>query len=98
MTLGGFGELTLDEARSLARKRLVEIEDGRDPLAERRQRNSAPTFRDLEQMYLTRHASLKKSRANDEGILNYHLAHLRPRKLTSLTRDEIARLHSRIGT
>lgn len=98
MTLGGFGELTLDEARSLAKKRMVEIDDGRDPVAERRQRHHAPTFHDLEQMYLTRHAALKKSRANDEAILNHRLAHLRPPKLASITQDDIARLHSRLGT
>lgn len=98
LTLGRFGEMTLDEARANAKKRMVEIDEGRDPVAERRQRNIAPTFRDLEQIYLTRHAAVKKSRANDEAILNHHLAYLRPRKLVSITRDEIARLHSRIGT
>lgn len=98
LTIGRFGEMTLDEARANAKKRMVEIDEGRDPVAERRQRNIAPTFGDLEQMYLTRHAALKKSRANDEAILNHHLAYLRPRKLLSITRDEIARLHSRIGT
>ncbi|MBI4001064.1 MAG: site-specific integrase [Nitrospira defluvii] len=98
LTLGRFGEMTLDEARAIAKKKMVEIDEGRDPVAERRQRSIAPTFRDLEQMYLTRHAALKKSRANDEAILNHHLAYLRPRKLVSITRDEIARLHSRIGT
>lgn len=98
LTLGRFGEMTLDEARANAKKRMVEIDDGRDPVTERRQRSIAPTFHDLEQMYLTRHAALKKSRANDEAILNHHLSYLRPRKLVTITRDEIARLHSRIGT
>ena len=98
LTLGRFGEMTLDEARALAKKRMVEIDEGRDPVAERRQRNIAPTFRDLEQMYLTRHAALKKSRANDEAILNHHLSYLRPRKLATITREEIAHLHSKIGT
>src|SRR5574340_364129 len=98
MTLGRFGEMTLDEARANAKKRMVEIDEGRDPVAERRQRSIAPTFHDLEKMYLTRHAALKKSRANDEAILNHHLSYLRPRKLVTITRDEIARLHSKIGT
>ena len=98
LTLGRFGEMTLDEARANAKKRMVEIDEGRDPVAERRQRSIAPTFHDLEQMYLTRHAALKKSRANDEAILNHHLSYLRPRKLVTITRYEIARLHSKIGT
>src|SRR5574340_1384147 len=62
MTLGRFGEMTLDEARANAKKRMVEIDEGRDPVAERRQRSIAPTFHDLEKMYLTRHAARSEER------------------------------------
>jgi hypothetical protein len=47
-TLGRYGELTVDQARALAQKRMVEIHDGRDPIAERHQRRQAPTFSDFE--------------------------------------------------
>jgi hypothetical protein len=93
MTLGRYGTMTLDDARSIVRKRMAEIDEGRDPVAERRKLNQAPTFHDLEQMYLTRHVALKKSRANYEGLLTHHLADWRPRRLASITREDIARLH-----
>ncbi len=97
-TIGRYGDLTLDEARVKARKEIVAILDGRDPVAERQDRRVAPTFKDLETAYLERHAIRKVSQANDRGVLNHHLAHLRPRRLTTITRDEIARLHLRLGT
>lgn len=98
LSLGRYGELTLEQARALALKRMVEIREGRDPVAERRQRQQSPTFGDLEKMFLERHVSRKKSQANDRAIFNHHLANWRTRKLHTITRDDIARLHSRIGT
>ncbi len=98
LTLGRYGPMTLDQARQLAQKRMVEINEGRDPVQERQQRQIAPTFGDLETMYLARHAVLKKSIKNDRAILNHHLAHWRSRKLRSITREDMARLHSQVGT
>lgn len=98
ITLGRFGPMTIDQARELAQKRIVEINEGKDPAEERRQRQHAPTFGDLEQMYLARHAAQKKSAANDKAILNHHLAHWRTKRLTTITRDDIARLHTKLGT
>jgi integrase len=98
ITLGRYGPMTVDGARALAQKRIVEINEGRDPAEERRQRQHAPTFGDLVGMYLTRHAALKKSAANDRAILNHHLAHWRTKKLNTITREDIARLHTKIGT
>lgn len=98
ISLGRYGPMTVEIARELAQKRIVEINEGKDPAEERRQSIHAPTFGDLEQMYLARHASRKKSAANDRAILNHHLASWRTRKLNTITRNDIARLHSRIGT
>lgn len=98
ITVGRYGPMTVEQARKLAQKRIVEISEGRDPAQERQQRREAPTFGDLEQMYLARHAPLKRSIKNDLSILNHHLAPWRSRKLVTITRDEIARLHSKIGT
>jgi hypothetical protein len=51
MTLGGFGALTLDEARSLAEKRTVEIDEGRDPVPSVLGSGIMPLpFHDLEQI------------------------------------------------
>jgi integrase len=98
MTLGRYGVLTLDQARQLAREKMVNIAHGKDPAAERQARRTAATWGELETMYLARHASRKKSAIDDISLLNHHLAHWRPRLLSSITREEVALLHSRMGT
>lgn len=98
LTLGRYGALTLDQARQLAREKMVDIAHGKDPVAERQQRRQAPTWGELETMYLARHAPRKKSAIDDIGLLNHHLAPWRPRTLASITREDVARLHAQMGT
>ncbi len=97
MTLGRYGVLTVEQARKLAQEKIGQIVRGGDPAEERRGQLHSPTFQDLERMYLERHAAYKKSIKNDVSILNRHLAPWRPRKLGSVTRAEVARLHAQVG-
>jgi integrase len=60
MKLGRFGEMTLTEARQRARRLLVQIADGKDPLAIRGESRKVLTVRELGQRYLTEHAIPKK--------------------------------------
>jgi integrase len=95
VTLGAYGPMTLDQAREMGRKRLFQILNGEDPSQEKK----ALTFGQFADLYLERYARpRKKSVRNDIAMLSYHLAQWRARKLGSLTRQEIASLHSRIGT
>ncbi len=98
LSLGRYGDLTLDQARQLAREKMVDIAHGKDPVAERQQRRQAPTWGDLETMYLARHATRKKSAIDDIGLLTHHLEAWRPRLLSSIHREDVALLHSRMGT
>jgi len=98
LTLGSYGTLTLDQARQLAREKMVAIAHGKDPVAERQARRTQPTWGELETMYLARHAPRKKSAIDDIGLLTHHLAPWRPRLLSSITREDVAVLHSRMGT
>jgi integrase len=98
LTIGRVGALTLDQARTQAREHMVEIAKGHDPIAERQRRREAPTWAELEAMYLARHATRKKSAIDDIGLLNHHLASWRPRTLASITREDVARLHAHMGT
>ena len=47
MVLGDFPTLTLTQARKRARRHLVDVQDGVDPLEERRLAVQGETFRDL---------------------------------------------------
>jgi integrase len=97
ITLGRYGVLTVEQARKLAQEKIGQIVRGGDPAEERRGQLRSATFQDLETLYLERHAAHKKSRKNDVSILNRHLAAWRPRKLSSLTRSEVACRHAELG-
>ena len=100
MVLGRYGaDLTLDQARTRARRHLVQVRDGLDPLEERSKKAAGQTFKVLIEAYIERHAKVhKKTWKDDLQRLNRHVpAGWLHRKASSITREEIAELHDRIG-
>ncbi len=76
LVLGEFGALTLNQARKLAKERLVEVIKGGDPVQERRQESLGSTFRELAELYLKRHAYKHKKKISaqaDERAINVEL-------------------------
>ena len=72
MTLGRFGaDLTLDQARRRARKRRVEVQDGADPLEERRKTARGETLGDLMTAYILVEGELDIERGIElaEGVV-----------------------------
>jgi integrase len=99
ITLGHYGVLTLDQARDRARRQVVAVRDGIDPLAERLKETQGQTLKDLATAYLERYARVfKKTWREDESRLsNLILPRWGSLKLTALKRSDIAALHQRIG-
>lgn len=97
LTIGPYGPLTVDQARRLASTHVGAIAQGDDPAQVRQDRLHEPTFGDLTDQYLERHAPRKRSARDDRGMLKTHLAVFRTRKLTDLNRNDVARLHAQIG-
>lgn len=98
LTLGLYGALTLDQARTLARQRLGEVAAGGDPLEQKRKAARGETVRALCDAYLERHAVRKKSAYDDRRrIARLILPDLGHRKVASITRADVAALHTRIG-
>jgi hypothetical protein len=60
MTVGAYGVLTLDEARKDARKHLVAVDSGVDPLEARQREAKGETVSDLCAAYIERHAKPHK--------------------------------------
>lgn len=56
LTLGKHGAITPDEARKLAKTQLGNVATGEDPAEDRMQRRKAPTFQQLAEDYMERHA------------------------------------------
>ena len=97
LTIGPYGPLTVDQARKLAATHVGAIAQGTDPAQVRQDRLHEPTFGDLTEQYLERHAPRKRSARDDQGMLQTHLAVFRTRKLTDLSRNDVARLHATVG-
>ena len=99
MTLGTFGVLTLDLARDRARRELLAVTDGQDPLSERQRVAQGGTLKDLAKAYLERYAKLhKKTWRDDEArIKDPILKRWGSLPLTALKRADIAALHREIG-
>jgi integrase len=99
MTLGTYGVLTLGQARAMARKHLVAVEGGGDPLEARQRESKGQTVKDLCLAYLERHAKpRKKSWKDDERRIHKYLLPVWGNlKVTAIRRTDVASLHSRIG-
>lgn len=96
MTIGKLGVLTVDEARKRAKAKLVEVLNGKDPLAERQKVEQGETVKDLAEAYLERYAKEhKKSWKNDDYRLQkYILPRWGKRKASDIAHDDVAKLHT----
>lgn len=99
MTLGNYGVLTLNQARDLARRHLVGVIDGNDPLENRKKAAKGETVKDLCAVYLEQHAKVhKKSWKEDERrIEQYILSIWGNLKVSNIKRADTAALHGKIG-
>jgi integrase len=97
MVLGSYGDLTVKQARDLARTHKADIAKGSDPLAVKRMVNSAPTVSELCGKYMSEHARPKKkpkSVEEDERNIKLHLAPaIGKMKVRDVNRSDIAKLH-----
>ena len=97
LTLGGYGALTLDQARKKAQREKGRVLDGQDPLEQRQQARHAPTVRELARDYLDRHALPHKraSSVRDDVAMieNDILPALGAKKVAAVRRRDIETLH-----
>jgi len=96
LALGRFPDMSVADARTQATSRLGDIVKGADPAQERAQAKSDPTFGELADLYLERHARVKKkprSVAEDVYMLNADLLPAwKDRKLPAIRRRDVIAL------
>jgi len=98
VTIGTFPDLTVEQARKRAREIKVELSNGENPNDKLKQQRQEMTFADLFNEYMERHAKVKKrSWAEDQNQFDRYLAPLANKRLSTITRQDIATLHSKIG-
>lgn len=96
--LGDDNVLTIAQARKTAKALLLQVANGRDPMAERQVRQDAPTINALADRYWERHAKLQKASRDVERHLD---AHIRPllgsKRAIDITYADAERLHDRLA-
>ena len=95
LALGRVGTLTPEQARAIARERLVEVARGGDPSAERHARRGSMTVAELCDLYLAEAAGRVKAStlAMDRSRIERHVKPLLGRRtVPSLTPEDVAGL------
>jgi integrase len=97
ITIGAYGPLTLEKARERAIGLTHDIIQGRDPAQARQEKRQEPTWGELSALYLERHGPRKRTAWNDRNMLNCYFEGWVHRRLSSLTRKDVALLHGQLG-
>lgn len=99
ITVGTYGELTVEQARREAQKLLGDIAQGKDPVAEKQHRLiQGISLEDAFQDYLYTRKDLKPGTVKDYWkALNTHLCDWKPRAVLDITKDMVEARHARIG-
>ncbi|MBA3510451.1 site-specific integrase [Sphingomonas sp.] len=90
--LGGYPEISLDQARKAARRLRSEAALGADPLATKKDKRAVPTYAILADQHIAHAKTYQKSWWSTEGLLKKHVI---PRfgrmRLDEITSQEVAR-------
>ncbi|MBU3887198.1 site-specific integrase [Methylosinus sp. KRF6] len=97
MTLGRHGVLTVDEARAKARKVLVAVSDGADPMADRSALRAAPTVNELLDRHIDDHVKIHNSprmlELTERDFNRFARPALGSLKVESVTLQDVSKLH-----
>ena len=97
-TIGRYGDITLSQAEDLVKKDIAALLDNKNPLDERKKARLGDTIRQLCEVYIDRHASLKKTGDEDIRRINAHiLPAWASHKIKSISRQDVVGLHDKIG-
>jgi integrase len=92
------GDVAIEQARRLAAEVEAQRAHGINPLDERKQARREMTFTQLFQWYLENHARQnKRTWKEDQQKFNLHLQGLANRKVSTITRQDVAAVHRKIG-
>lgn len=99
-TIGSCATLRLEQARAEARKRLVEVHEGKDPADQKKLSFSDPTVAELAERYILVHAIPKKKPSSvrtDRGHIRLHiLPAFGSKRVADIARADVAELHYRM--
>lgn len=99
ITIGTYPDLSIEQVRKEAEKLNADFAKGENPADKKRALQKEMTFANLFTEYLERHAKTKKrSWKADQEAFTRHLANtIGSKKLSTISRKDIAAMHSNIG-
>jgi integrase len=101
ITLGHYPAVGLADARARAERCRVQVSDGKDPQAERKEKRHAATLSELMERYLAEEVAPKRKPRTYELYTWYFWKIIGPklgaRKAGTITRSDVAKLHREIG-
>lgn len=99
ITLGRYGELTVEQARKEAQKLLGKIATGVDPIAEKQSaKASIVTLNEVFHAYLNARKSLKPKTLYDyKNTMRIAFTDWKNKPLLTITKDKISKYHERLG-
>ncbi len=93
--IGLWGELTVEQARTIAQKWLADVREGKDPSLEKRKARLNPTIKELCDEFITRHSiphnKLSTVKGNRSYIKNHIVPALGKLKTADVTRADVSR-------
>ena len=96
--IGGYPDISIDEARKEAQKFNGEIAKGENPHTARRKKTTAATVAELFEYWLTTHGKVhKKSWQEDFRMFHKYCVPLHKKLLTQLTKPDIIKWHQKLG-
>lgn len=96
--LGTYPEMTVEQARVAALKAKAAIAGGANPNLEKTRLRQEITFKELFDEYMERYSKRhKKSWEFDEREVNKFLSQWFSRKISAITKQDIAKLHDKLG-
>ncbi|WP_296710894.1 site-specific integrase [Rhodoblastus sp.] len=101
VSIGEHGRLTPDEARSMAKTILGQVEQGADPVEERRKARAVRTFREVAEDFIKLHVEPKRksgTKADYEALLKRFIyPAIGSKRIMDIRRAEIAKLHAKLA-
>ncbi len=99
MTLGRYGELTVEQARKEAQKLLGKIATGIDPIAEKKSaKASVVTLGEVFQDYINARKNLKPKTLYDyKNVMRLAFTEWKNKPLLSITKDKVIKYHETFG-
>ncbi len=95
--IGRFPDITVEQARNAADRLRGEIAQGQNPQDRRRRIRGMMTFGELFAAYLERAKLHKRTWNEDERQYKWHLTSWAGRKLATITKADVAKLHAKTG-